>query len=120
VLPLYGKPVPSLLPLFPFVVTGETRRGTLPVALSDGVIVTFRPSPFPVFQVRVVADFMYTPPEHFAWGFALYGSEGSLDVEAAGGVRLRDITDLLGSLVLRHFKKEVCGRFFSRKAAWCV
>lgn len=39
-------------------------------------------------QVRVVHDFSDTPPEHLCWGFALFGSEGSMDLQHCGGVRV--------------------------------
>lgn len=60
-------------------------------------------------QVRVVHDYTDTPVDHLVWGFALFGSEGSLDLQGCGGVRLRDVLDLLLCLVLKHLGKTVSG-----------
>ena len=57
--------------------------------------------------MRVTHDYKCTPYEHLIFGFALFGSEGSIDMENCGGVRIRDVLDLFLSLVLRHLRKTV-------------
>ena len=58
-------------------------------------------------QIRVGVDFTATPSDHLLWGFALYGSDGSMDLDNPGDVRLRDILDLLLCLTLKHLRKKV-------------